>query len=624
MCGIAGFIGAGTEATLREMITSISHRGPDYQGVFLKDNVGLAHARLSIIDLDSRSNQPFFSADGNFSIVFNGEIYNYLQIKIELEKTGRYTFHTTSDTEVLLYAYIEFGIKALEMIHGMFAFGIYNHRQKKLLLARDRMGKKPLYYSYQNNTLVFASEIKAILKHPSISKELNYDALNEYLTFEYVPGPNSIFKDIYKLDAASYLIYCEERIQENKSFWKVPFNTTAITYSEAIDEFDRLFNEAVKDRLMSDVPLGVFLSGGLDSSSVAYYAQKNSTQKIKTFSIGFLEKSYDESSYARLVSEKLGTEHYEQFLSAKQSLDLLPEITDKLDEPFADPSIIPTYFLSKFTKKHVTVALGGDGSDELLAGYPTFISERLASFFHALPKFLHQTFKASSDLLPVSDDNISMDFKVNQFLKGFEEERKYTHTLWLGSFTSNMKNKLFSPDIKNKIKNDSGLGIIDKYWKEASTNDEFNKLLYVYYRTYLLEDILVKVDRASMYSSLEVRAPFLDTRIVEFLSRLPKDFKIKGNNGKRILKDLMRDKIPNDIIDRPKKGFGIPVSMWLRNELKDLKEELLSESRIKKQGIFDHTYINKLKKEHDNKSVNHRKLLWNLMVFQLWFDRYLS
>jgi asparagine synthase (glutamine-hydrolysing) len=622
MCGIAGFIGIGTESTLIEMVTSISHRGPDYQGAYFNDSVGLAHARLSIIDLDSRSNQPFFSPDKKIAIVFNGEIYNYLSLKEDLLKTQKYYFNTTSDTEVLLYAYMEFGIKFLEKVHGMFAFGIYDFNKKELLLARDRMGKKPLYYTIQNNTLIFASELKAIVKHSLVNKELNFDAINEYLTFDYVPGPNTIFKNIHKLDAASYLIFREGKIQKMSAFWKVSFSSIDISYEDAICEFDHLFNKAVKDRLMSDVSLGVFLSGGLDSSSVAYYAQKNSSQKIKTFSIGFSEKSYDESSYARMVSAKLGTEHYEQFLSARQSLELLPEITDKLDEPFADPSIIPTYFLSKFTKQYVTVALGGDGSDELLAGYPTFISEQFASFFHALPNAVHQTLKVGSSFLPISDENISIDFKVKQFLKGFEEEKKYTHTLWLGSFTPIMKNKLFTKEIKNKIKNNNGLGIIDRYWEEANTNEYFNKLLYTYYRTYLLEDILVKVDRASMYSSLEVRAPFLDTKVVEFLSCLPKEFKIQGNNGKRILKDLMRNKIPNDIIDRPKKGFGIPVSMWLRNELHDLMQDMLSERRIKNQGIFNPDFVKSLVNNHLSKKQNNRKLLWNILILQLWFDRY--
>jgi asparagine synthase (glutamine-hydrolysing) len=622
MCGIAGFIGKGSEDDLRHMIASISHRGPDYQGVSLIGNIGLAHARLTIIDLSAEANQPFFTPDKSAAIVFNGEIYNYLSLKEELLKTGKYTFRTTSDTEVLLYLYQEYGEKLLDKINGMFAFGIYDFRKNQLLLAKDRMGKKPLYYSLVNGTLVFASELKALLKHPSITKELNLDALNEYLTFEYIPTPHTIFKNINKLEASHYLVFKEGKIVTNQPYWKVDFTRSAISFSSAITKLDGLLNNAVSSRLMSDVPLGVFLSGGLDSSTVAYYAQKNSSSKIKTFSIGFSEKSYDESNYARSVAGMLGTEHHEEILSAKESLELIPGIINKLDEPFADPSIIPTYFLSKFTRKHVTVALGGDGSDELFAGYPTFISNKFLNFFSALPKPLIKSMDFLTDLLPPSDKNISLDFKLKQFLKGFETGKQNAHTLWLGSFTPALKELLFTKETKAKLSNGSGLDCIPRYLKEVPNTKAFEQILYVYYRTYLLEDILVKVDRASMYNSLEVRAPFLDRSIVEFMSSLPQNYKIKGFNVKYLLKELMRNKLPNEIIDRPKKGFGIPVSLWLRNELKGTMEHYLSEERIRKHRLFDYSFVEKLKKEHLSKKRNHRKLLWNLMVFEMWWENY--
>lgn len=623
MCGIAGFLGSGNEDNLWQMIKAINYRGPDYQGISLIENLGFAHARLSIIDTDSRSHQPFFNSEKTLAIVFNGEIYNFLDIKNELLKTNKYTFKTSSDTEVLLYAYAEYGIECLQKIHGMFAFAIYDFAKKELFLAKDRMGKKPLYYTLQNNTFIFASEPKAILQHPLVKRELNLEALNQYLTFDYVPTPNCIFEGILKLEASHYLVIKNGAIQERKSYWHTSFQPDNISYSDALDKFDSLLNEAVKTRMISDVPLGLFLSGGLDSSAVAYYAQKNSTKKVKTFSIGFNEKSYDESSYARLVAQQLGTEHHEQILSAKQSLDLLSVIVEKQDEPFADPSIIPTYFLSQFTKQHVTVALGGDGSDELMAGYPTFISDRIAPTLHSLPSFAISIFNKIAGFLPVSDKNISLDFKVKQFLKGFESKSNYTHSLWLGSFTPKSKLNLFTADVKNKLLT-NGLECIDKYREEVKNESEFNKLLYTYFRTYLQDDILYKVDRASMYASLEVRAPFLDTNVINFLNSLPKNYKIKGNNGKRILKDLMRNKLPNEIIDRPKKGFGIPVSLWLRNELKDNVAELLSEKNIKQQGLFEWNYVDKLIKEHNSLKQNHRKLLWNLLIFSYWNKTYLK
>jgi len=618
MCGIAGYWGKGDEQILSQMVQCIRHRGPDAQPVFVSENVGFAHARLSIIDLRSEANQPMFTANRSLMITFNGEIYNFLQLKEELHRTGKYTFSTTSDTEVLIYAYQEYGIEMLKRIHGMFAFAIYDFRKKELLLVRDRMGKKPLHYAIADGTLVFSSELKAVIKHPSVKRTLNIDALNEYLTFDYVPTTSSIYKDIQKLEAASYLVFKNGKIVEKSTYWQVSFEPLNVSFNEAKQYLDTLLDSAVRDRLMSDVPLGVFLSGGLDSSTVAYYAQKNSTQKIKTFSIGFSEKSYDESDYAKLVAKALNTEHYEQTLSAADSLALIPEIFEKLDEPFADPSIIPTYFLSKFTHKHVTVALGGDGSDELLAGYPTFISGHYADMMHRMPDFILRLMRNAAEMLPASDQNISFDFKVKQFMKGFQSHVDYTHSLWLGSFTPADKKGLFTKDTLNTITNGDGLGCVDRYLNELPNAGTFNRILYTYYKTYLQDDILVKVDRASMMNSLEVRAPFLDTRIVEYISRLPEAYKIKGNNVKRLLKETVRGKIPDDIIDRPKKGFGIPVSLWLRNELKVLCLDLLSEQKIKSGGLFNHKYVNQITQEHLSGKKNHRKLLWNLIVFQLW------
>ncbi len=618
MCGIAGYWGKGDEQVLSQMVQSIRHRGPDAQPVFVKDDVGFAHARLSIIDLRSEANQPMFTADRSLMITFNGEIYNFISIKEALLKTGRYVFNTTSDTEVLLYAYQEYGLNMLEKVHGMFAFAIYDFNKKELVLARDRMGKKPLHYTISNGTLVFASELKAVIQHPLVKRALNINALNEYLTFDYVPTTSSIYQDIHKLEAASYLLFKDGKIADKKTYWNVSFNPVTPSFYEARVQLDSLLDSAVRDRLMSDVPLGVFLSGGLDSSTVAYYAQKNSSQKIKTFSIGFSEKSYDESDYAKLVARHLNTEHYEQRLSASDSLALIPEIFGKLDEPFADPSIIPTYFLSKFTRRHVTVALGGDGSDELLAGYPTFISEHYAGIMHKMPGIILRMMNGVADMLPASDQNISFDFKVKQFMKGFGLGVDYTHPLWLGSYTPADKKALFTPETLRTITNGNGLGCVDRYLAEIPQADYFSRILYVYYKTYLQDDILVKVDRASMMNSLEVRAPFLDTRVVEFLSALPHSYKIKGPNVKRLLKETVRGKIPDDIIDRPKKGFGIPVSLWLRNELKGLCEDLLSEQKIKAGGLFNSAYINRIKSEHMSGKKNHRKLLWNLIVFQLW------
>jgi asparagine synthase (glutamine-hydrolysing) len=612
MCGIAGFIGRGSHDDGHRMIQSIRHRGPDYQGVFFKENICLAHARLSILDVSSGSHQPMFNSEKSIVLIFNGEIYNYLTLKEELKLTGKYQFNTTSDTEVVLYLYQEYGEGFLDKINGMFAIAIYDFRSNSLLLARDRMGKKPIYYVEVGDTFIFGSEIKAVTTHPLVKKELDLDAINQYLTFDYIPAPLSIYKNIYKLEAAHCLIIKNGKIESKKRFWQYNFTTNkSISFEVAKTQLDSLLNHATASRLMSDVPLGVFLSGGLDSSAVAYYAQKNSMSKINTFSIGFEDKSYDEQDYAKLVANYIGTEHHTSILTPAKTIELIEEIFPLLDEPFADASIIPTYYLSQFTRQHVTVALGGDGSDELLAGYPTFISENYKSINSSLPSGANQfMYNAVNAIMKPSDDNISLDFKIKQYLRGFSSKNNHIHQLWLGSFLPSEKQKLFNPDIQSILKDTSGLDIIDFHFENAKklNIDDWHQIIYFYCNTYLVDDILFKVDRASMYNSLEVRAPFLDRSVVEFINTLPKEYKIKGNNGKYILKEIMRDKLPHNIIDRPKKGFGIPLSNWIKNELKIEIESVL----LKPDNLFDTQYIRQLLAEHHTGKANHRKLIWNL------------
>lgn len=613
MCGIAGFWGRGEESVGQEMIRSISYRGPDFRDVKFQDNVCLAHARLKVIDVDSRSNQPFYNADRSLAIVFNGEIYNYLTLKEELAALGKYNFHTTSDTEVLLYAFEEYGIECLQKIEGMFVFAIYDFRKKELVLARDRMGKKPLYYSLcPDNTFVFASELKAVLKHPSVKKELDLEAVNQYLTFDYIPTPNSINVNVCRLEAAHYMIVKNGEILKKSPYWKSNFDIDkTISFGEAKEQLDHLLNEAVKKRMISDVPLGVFLSGGLDSSTVAYYAQLNSTSKVNTFSIGFEDKSYDEQDYAFQVAKHLGTEHHVKTLTSEKTVELIDEIFPLMDEPFADASIIPTYFLSQFTREKVTVALGGDGSDELLAGYPTFLSDKFKSPLKYFPDAIISLLLRGADLLPTSDKNISFDFKVKQYLRGFSSREDHIHQLWMGSFLPAEKEKLWNSEKFNALKDKDGLEIIDKHFK----NDirlPFSKITNYYYQTYLLDDILYKVDRASMFNSLEVRAPFLDLQLVEFFNSLPIGFKQKGFQGKHILKDMMKGKLPDNIIFRSKKGFGIPLSDWIRKDLK----ELIHDTILEKDSLFNRPYIEKLLSEHLSGRQNHRKLIWNLFVLK--------
>ena len=622
MCGIAGFWGKGNESVMRAMTEALHHRGPDFRGTFFdpKMALGLGHARLSILDLSSGAHQPFFSQDKRFAIVFNGEIYNFKSIRQDLVERGYGPFQTQGDTEVLLKAYQADGIACLSKLNGMFAFAIFDYERNEMVLARDRMGKKPLYIAQASSTLLFASELKAILKHPEFKSELNVNALNHYLTLDYVPTPISIFDGVEKLEGGHYLRIDYKGNIIRGTFWEPNFIPLEISFDESKEELDRLLAEATALRLVADVPVGIFLSGGLDSSAVAYYAQKQAVSPIQTFSIGFNEKSYDERAYARQVAHQLGTIHHERILTAQESIDLIPTVFSSLDEPFADPSILPTYLLSQFTRSKVTVALGGDGSDELLAGYPTFISEKLAPLISWMPFSVIQGLQQMVNLLPASDQNISLDFKLRQFLKGFESSKRFRHSQWLGSFSISEKKNLWNKDLVFKIPHRNTLSVIDDYAKRGSEQE----LIYMYLKTYLQDDILVKVDRASMMNSLEVRAPFMDVHVVEFLNRLPYDFKLKGFRGKHLLKETMRGKLPSDIIDRPKKGFGIPVSLWLKNELKDLCNDLLSKEMIESQGLFDYNYVEQLKQNHFKGRQNNRKELWNLMVFQLWRRNFLK
>jgi len=622
MCGIAGFVGKGTKDTIEQMTTTLLHRGPDDQGFFVQKNVGFGHTRLSIIDVNPTGHQPMFTSDKKMAIIFNGEIYNFPELKRELQQKKIYNFHGTSDTEVILALYQAYGEKVFEMLNGMFAIALFDFRRGTLLLARDRLGKKPLYYAVIDGTMLFASELKALKKHPLFNAELDLSSLNKYLQYEYVPTPHTIFKNVYKLEPATYLTWHKGELKKNE-IWRMKFDDIPTTLPDAISKLDSGLSESVRMRLISDVPLGIFLSGGLDSSTIAYYAQKNSSQRIKTFSIGFQEKSFDESSYARQIAKLLNTEHYEQTISAKDSLDSIPEIFDMLDEPLADASIIPTYLLSKFARQHVTVALGGDGGDELLAGYPTFQAQRFVRLYRAIPKIIRKNIiEKIINSLPVKDTNFSFDFIAKKFIDGIDEKDIYMHQRWLGSFNQDERSRLLSKDILHSLKDQNTYDDVESYSGEIATGSDSNKLLYTYLRTYLMDDILVKSDRASMYNSLEVRAPFLDYKVVDFVNNLPYEYKLKGFTSKYILKKLMDNKLPREIVYRRKKGFGIPVAQWLRGELKNLCTGLLSQQRIQHDGLFNANYVSQLQKDHFDRKKDNRKLLWTLIVFQWWHQKW--
>lgn len=616
MCGIAGFLGAGNERTLEVMCGALARRGPDDHGVLSGGGLGLAHTRLAVIDLSAAGHQPMQSE--HCSIAFNGEIYNFRSLRSDMENSGRYRFKTESDTEVILAAYELYGTDGFSKLDGMFAFALYDARTRTLHLVRDRFGKKPLYYAQAGETLVFGSELKALLKHESIKKEIDPGSLARYLAYEYVPTPHSMIRGVKKLAPASYVSYREGSAPEIREYWRLPETPIRDSYAEAVQKTDTLLAAAVSKRLVSDVPLGVFLSGGIDSSAVAYYARLSG--EVRTFSVGFEDPDFDESAYARDVAKTLGTNHTEERFTSAQCAASVCKVFEYLDEPMADASILPTYLLSGFTRKHVTVALGGDGGDELFAGYPTFQAEVLSSAYRMLPEILRRSLiEPLVRSLPASDSNLSFDFKLKRFVSDADSPIHERHQRWLGAFTDARERAAIYPAGEGTDPFSSQRDFFDT----AGAHSEGNRILWSYVRSYLMDEVLVKVDRASMAHGLEVRTPFLDTDLVSYVMNLPYSYKMKGFTGKQLLKSVMRGKIPDRIIDRKKKGFGIPLARWLRTDLNTLMHELLSDEALARSDVFTPTEVRRLIAEHESGRVDHRKKLWSLMVFQLWHNAWI-
>jgi asparagine synthase (glutamine-hydrolysing) len=632
MCGIAGWAdldskkssGAeGGEAVLHAMCERMKHRGPDSEGLWTGDGVALGMRRLSIIDLHT-GEQPFWNEDKSVVVVMNGEIYNFRELRRELEKRG-HEFQSQSDTEVLPHLYEEHGSGLVEHLNGMFVFALWDLRRKKLLIARDRFGEKPLYYGTFDGKLIFASEPKVLLEHPSVNAEINTNALRQYLSFDYVPAPDSIYKGVSKLPAA-HLLTLEKGEVKTRRYWNLSFhkNGNTPTVEQAAKELREIISDAVRMRLVSDVPLGILLSGGVDSSTVAAFAVKHSTEKVKTFSIGFEEDSFDESKFARSVAEHLQTEHYEEKLSVEKAANLISEIGTWLDEPMSDGSLIPTFLLSRFVRKYVTVALGGDGGDEIFAGYPMYFGHKVASVYGAIPKFLRRgLIEPVVNNLPVSTKNLSFDYKAKRFVAASKYDLVTRHHSWFGSFSIDAQNDLLAKDVLAATSNDIYKGAKDLL-KITDAATEIEQMQFLDMNFYMAEDILTKVDRASMAVSLEVRAPFLDPRVAEYAASLPLEYKLNGNKGKYILKKAVEDLLPKEILKRPKKGFGIPIAEWLKGRLNPLLHDLLAPQRLKNQGLFDAVFVQKLIKEHETGAASHHKQLWTLLVFQLWFDNFLS
>jgi asparagine synthase (glutamine-hydrolysing) len=630
MCGISGVWNFATgEPVDREVLVKMNNalglRGPDDEGYYVDGPVGLGHRRLSIIDLET-GKQPIHNEDETVWIVFNGEIYNCRELGRELEQSG-HRFTTTSDTEVIVHAYEQFGRECVNRLNGMFAFAIWDERQRRLFLARDRAGIKPFYYAVVNGRFLFGSELKAILEHPLVERRIDLVALNQYLAFEYVPTPRTIFEGISKLPPGATLTVENGTVREEQ-YWDMRLaeseDGNALSEETYLAQLKSTLRDVVRKELIADVPVGVLLSGGIDSSAIAAMMAELVPGKVKSFSIAFEDKSFDESSYARTVARHLGTEHQEMTLTAARMLELIPRIAEFLDEPLGDSSIVPTYLLSEFTRRTVKVALGGDGGDELFGGYSTLQAHRIADYCN---RFLPDAVSTRLlpwmvDRLPVSFDNISWDFKARRFVAGLGLPPVVRHHLWLGSLTADQRSRLLGV-----LAQGHGSDVEDVargYATASRAREPMNQVLYCDMKLYLEGDILAKVDRASMANSLEVRVPLLNQTMIEFAQRVPHRLKLKGLTTKYLLRHAVKDLLPAAIVWRCKKGFNMPVAKWLEGPLLELAKDMFSAERLKRQGLFDPAFVQHLLDEHLQHRRDNRKHLWTLLVFELWYERWME
>jgi asparagine synthase (glutamine-hydrolysing) len=607
MCGIAGFAGAGDLTDLRRMNAALVHRGPDDEGIWAdqENHVFLGHRRLSILDIEG-GHQPMWTADGQIGVIFNGEIYNHAELREELKSAGHVFQTDHSDTEVLLHGYRQWGDGLPGRLNGMWAFALYDRRARQLFCSRDRFGKKPFFYTVQGGTFAFASELSALVRHRLLRPSLSKRSLKKYFAYGYIPAPSSIYEGIYKLPGGHSLVFdVEKQSLTLLKYWDFviePFERIPDDpESEWGEQLVGLLDRAVKRRLMSDVPLGFFLSGGIDSSSVVAMAARHvEPSRIHTFSIGFEEDSFDESSYSNRVASMLGTRHHPDMLSMDRANYLLPEIARRLDEPMGDSSLLPTYLLSQHTRKHVTVALGGDGADELFAGYDPFRALKAADLYHRLiPRPVHEAIRLVMARMPVSHANMSLDFKIKRTLRGLSHDPKLWCPVWMGPLAPEDLDDLFREPTDLEDLYSEAI----EQWEHCRQANLVDRTLQFYTKLYLQDDILVKVDRASMMHSLEVRAPYLDIELVDFVRRIPHQYKFRSGETKYILKKALGPILPREILYRSKKGFGIPIGNWLKRGILRFDENSLP--------LVDGQFIANRLADHKRDRSDERAMLWN-------------
>lgn len=626
MCGIVGIVGNDRnpvdEGLLGRMCNAIRHRGPDEDGFYVNGPVGLAMRRLSIIDLKG-GQQPIHNQDRTAWIVFNGEIYNYLELREKLEKLG-HTFYTNSDTEAIIHAYDQYGADCPKHLRGMFAFAIWDERTQELFLARDRVGKKPLLYAQVNGQLVFGSEFSALLLHPEISRDVDTKALHHYLSFMCVPAPLTAYQSIRKLEPAHTLRWRKGEIRIER-YWEPDFSHKLdISEEEAGERTLEILRDAVRVRLMSEVPLGAFLSGGIDSSAVVALMSEASSEPIKTFSIGFEEQDFSELHHARRIAEHVGADHHE-FIVRPDAMEVLPLLVEHYGEPYADSSAIPTYYVARETRKHVTVALNGDGGDESFAGYERYVAMRLAETYHRVPALLrNSTVVPMIGLLPTSEIKRSRVRDAQRFLQAASLPKVERYLRWVSVFDGNAKQSLYSDSFQHETQSMDTANMLSPWFARANGAGIVDAALLTDIMTYLPNDLLVKVDIATMAVSLEARSPFLDHHVIEFAASLPEKFKVRGLTTKYLLKRVLRNILPAENLERRKMGFGVPIGHWFRGEMQPfLRQTILSEKALGR-GMFKAETVKQLVEQHTRGERDYAHQLWTLLMLELWFMRFVD
>lgn len=625
MCGIVGLVNNGSRTADRTIVeamnAAILHRGPDEDGFFVKDNIALAMRRLSIIDLAS-GQQPIFTPDRTKCIVFNGEIYNYQELREGLIGRG-HKLATKSDTEAVLHLYDEYGVDCLQHLRGMFAIAIWDNVEKTLFLARDRVGKKPILYSHQaNGDLIFGSEFKAVLKHPSVSRDIDHEAIDSYLSYMCVPAPLTAYKAIRKLEPGHWLRWKAGEI-ETRRYWLPDFSKKIrISEEEAIEESTRILRESTRLRMISEVPLGAFLSGGVDSSAVVALMAQESSTPVKTFSIGFEDEDFSELKYAKRVAKHVGAE-YNEFIVRPDATEILPTLVDHYGEPYADSSALPTYYVSRETRQHVTVALNGDGGDESFAGYDRYMAMKLAELYRKVP-FRKALLEPVVNALPSSEKRKTKVRDAQRFLVSANMERPMRYFHWMSYFKAKAKESLYTEDFSQTVATSRPEAYLERWYAQANGNGVIDSTLLTDQMTYLPNDLLVKVDIASMAVSLEARSPFLDHKLIEFAASLPENFKVNRYKTKYLLKKVAARLVPPDVIYRQKMGFGVPIGRWFRGDMKDLVYSTLLSDKAIGRGLFKKDAVKQLLDRHlwFEEDASHK--IWTLLMLELWFQRFID